>query len=299
MTHLKPESKATVFAYHAADGNILSLQVTRRCAVTLTDFVQEGLEGRRNVMTRSEEIQKAHYDEILAEYEAHYDDPCSQRYRDLFFHQPMFDGINLSGLKIIEAMCGSGTTTQYLLSHGAQVTGLDISSEAIDSFRKRWPQCEAVCASLTDSKLPAESFDGVVIVGGLHHLHPYLNEAMQEIHRILKPGGYLCFVEPHKGSLPDVVREQWYKRDKLFASNEEAIDLSALKQLFTGRFSFRKEIYSGNLGYLLVLNSMVFRIPLRFKPKYSPLLTHLEKYINSLQGKLLSCYVVCQWQKEA
>ncbi len=246
----------------------------------------------------SEQIQKLHYDRISHKYEAHYDDPCSQRYRDRFFHQPMFEGMNLSGLKVVEAMCGSGQTTHYLLTHGALVTGLDISKEAINSFLKRWPECQAVCASVLDSRLDSNSLDAVAIVGGLHHLHPHVNSAIDEFHRILKPGGRLCFVEPHKSSLPDLIRRQWYRYDHLFANNEEAIDLQAMKRRFASQFTFNEEKYLGSAAYLLVLNSMVFRIPLSLKPLYTPALMHLELLIGPFHGKLFSCVVACQWQKK-
>jgi SAM-dependent methyltransferase len=137
-----------------------------------------------------------------------------------------------------------------------------------------------------------------VIVGGLHHLHPNANAAIDEIHRILRPGGYLCFAEPHKGTFPDLIRRWWYKRDALFADNEDAIDLNEMKRKFTPRFIFNRERYLGNAAYLLVLNSMVFRIPLKLKPFYTPALLLLESLINPFQGKLFSCFVVCQWRKK-
>ncbi len=197
----------------------------------------------------AERIQRLHYDRIAIEYEAHYGDACSQRYRDRFFHQPMFKGVDLSGLQVIEAMCGSGHTTQYLISQGARVIGLDISDETIKSFNKRWPESQGVC-------------------------------------------------EPHKDSFPDLIRRWWYKRDPLFADNEEAIDLSEMKRRFASRFIFNRERYLGNAAYLLVLNSMVFRIPLKLKPFYTPPLLHLESIISPFQGRLLSCFVVCQWRKK-
>jgi SAM-dependent methyltransferase len=251
----------------------------------------------RGVFMNPEQLQKLHYDRIAQEYEAHYDDSNSQRYRDKFYHRTMFEGMNLTGMNVLEAMCGSGQTTQFLLSEGARVTGLDISNETISSFSRRWPQCNAICASLLDSGLESDSFDAVSIVGGLHHLPPYVESAIGEIHRILKPGGYLCFAEPHKGSLPDLFRQLWYKHDSLFASNEEAIDMTELKRVFASQFSFKRERYLGNVAYLLVLNSMVFRIPLRLKPVYSPALIHLESVLNLLQSKMTACLVVCQWQK--
>jgi 2-polyprenyl-3-methyl-5-hydroxy-6-metoxy-1,4-benzoquinol methylase len=89
----------------------------------------------------TEELQKVHYDRIGTEYESHYGDQCSRQYRERFINQPMFEGIELSGMNVLEAMCGSGQTTEYLLSKGAVVTGLDISPAEIDSFRGRWPDC--------------------------------------------------------------------------------------------------------------------------------------------------------------
>lgn len=242
-------------------------------------------------------LQKIHYDRIAASYEAHYSDESSQRYRARFIYDPMLAGLDLSGKRVLEAMCGSGQTTDYLLSKGAQVTGLDISPEEIAAFRRRWPACEAVAASMLDSGLPGDSFDAVVVVGGLHHLHPGMNEAVREIHRILKPGGHFCFAEPHSRALPDLVRRHWYRRDSLFASNEEAIDASELKDQFSAQFSFEKEQYLGNIGYLLILNSMVFRIPLRLKPYYAPALMRVEAAVQKMQGRLLSCFVVAQWRK--
>lgn len=246
----------------------------------------------------AERLQREHYDRIGHAYEQHYGDPCSLLYRDKFMCAPMFAGVELAGTKVLDAMCGSGQLTPYLLGQGASVTGLDISPEEIELFRKRWPTCEAVCSSVFDSGLEGESYDTIVVSGGLHHLHPSLNKAIAEFHRILKPGGHLCFAEPHAGSLPEFARKQWYKLDSLFADNEAGIDMKALRGEFSASFAFKSETYSGNLAYLLVLNSMVFRIPLSLKSYYSPALMALEPIINKVQGKLLSCFVVAQWQKK-
>jgi SAM-dependent methyltransferase len=258
----------------------------------VTDRIQS------DALIDSEQLQKAHYDRIAKEYEAHYNDACSQQYRVKFQYEPMFAGIELAGNRVLEAMCGSGHTTQYLLSKGAYVTGLDISPQEIKSFRQHWPKCDAICASALDSNLESSSFDCIVISGGLHHVHPHLNEVVREMHRILKPRGYFCFVEPHAGSLPDVIRKQWYKHDHLFANNEAAIDVKALKKEFASSFDFNFEKYLGSVGYLFVLNSMVFRIPLSLKPIYTPLMLKLESLFGKVQGELLSCVVVAQWQKK-
>jgi SAM-dependent methyltransferase len=242
--------------------------------------------------------QREHYNRIGAMFETHYDDPSTHLYRERFIDAPMLQGLDLQGARVLEAMCGSGFTTGALLRRGARVTGLDISEKMIDSFAQRWPQCENVCGSITRSGFPSASFDAVVIVGGLHHMHPDVDPAVDEIHRILKPGGAFCFLEPHVGSLPDVFRRFWYKRDAMFSDNEAAVDIEHLKRKYAGDFDFTHEVYGGNVGHLFIYNSMIFRIPLRWKPLYTPLVLRLEGWIGRLQGKRLACFVVCQWRKK-
>jgi SAM-dependent methyltransferase len=245
----------------------------------------------------SEQLQEDHYDQIAAHYEAHYSDACSLEYRRRFIYGPMFEGINLQGMKVLDAMCGSGQTTEYLLANEAEVIGLDISNQVIESFNARWSNCRAVRRSLLDSGLPSDSFDCVVVVGGLHHIQPNVSRAIEEVYRLLKPGGYFCFMEPHSGSLPNLVRRFWYKHDWFFSDNEAAIDTHALEDEFASHFKLNKVKYLGNFAFLLVLNSLIFRIPLRAKPLYSPFLLRIESFLNRLQGKTTSCFVVAQWQK--
>lgn len=248
--------------------------------------------------TRAEHAQQAHYDRIAEQYEAHYNDEHTRRYREHFIDPILLDGLDLRGRKVLEALCGSGMTTEALLKRGASVTGLDISDASIASFRHKWPDCEAVRRSILDSGLPDGSFSAVVIVSGLHHLHPHVEEAVREVHRLLEPGGTFCFFEPHLGSFPDWFRQRWYERDPLFVENEAAVDVDALKEAFSDRFAFIRETYGGNLAFLLVVNSLVFRIRQSWKRFYSSPLLWLESRIGALQGKRTSCFVICQWRKK-
>ncbi len=246
----------------------------------------------------AEEKQSKHQDRLAEEYERHYSDPLSMAYRLRFFNEPMMAGIVLRGQRVLDAMCGGGQMTDYLLSCGAKVTGLDISEEAIEHFRKKYPQAQAAVGSILDTGLEDDSYDCVTVVGGLHHVHPHVNAAIDEVYRILRPGGYFCFMEPHSGSVPDIVRRVWYRVDRhMFEDNEQAIDVAALQTQNADRFEFVITRYGGSIGYLLVLNSLVFRIPLGWKQHYSPLCLGLEAAIGKVQGPLFSCFVVGQWRK--
>ena len=244
-----------------------------------------------------EERQSVHYDEIATEYDRHYSDPTSEVYRAKFVNGPLTQGIDLEGRNVLEAMCGSGSTIAYLLSKGAKVTGLDISETLMTTFKQKWPQATALQGSILDTGLPDASFDCVVVVGGLHHVQPHVQGAVDEIYRILKPGGWFCFAEPHAQSLPDLIRNLWYRVDNLFERNEEALDLDAMMAANRGRFDFVTTKYSGSIAYLLVYNSMVFRIPVSWKRYYAPPLLALESALAPLVGKRLGTFVVCQWRK--
>jgi SAM-dependent methyltransferase len=243
--------------------------------------------------------QQAHYDEIGEAYEAHYSDESSNLYRRRFLYEPLSMGIDLRGRKVLDAMCGSGQTAEYLLSRGALAYGLDISAQVIDQFRAKLPTAVGVQGSILNSEFADEAFDAVFVTGGLHHVHPKVPEAVTEIHRILKPGGWLCFDEPHTGSFADVVRRFWYRHDRLFEENEAAVDIEDLMRRNAQRFDFVTTRYSGGPAYLLVLNSMVFRVPLAWKARYTRPLLWIERQLERVQGKRTSCFVLVQWRKRA
>ena len=248
---------------------------------------------------QAEAQQKQHYNRIAAQYEINYGDPDGVRYRETFLYPPMFAGLDLQGRNVLDALCGSGHACDYLLTQKqALVTGIDLSEEAIAKFKERWPHCQAVCSSIASSGLADRSFDAVVVIMGLHHLHPHLREALHEIHRILRKGGTLCFAEPHQDSLFSRLRTLWYRHDHFFADNEEPIDLRALKEEFRDGFDFKTEKYVGGIAYLLILNSMIFRVPLWLKRVYSPVVMRLETLFGSFHTRAFSLAVICQWQKK-
>lgn len=66
-------------------------------------------------MKSSEQNQKAHYNKISDAYAAHYGDKWSQKYRNKFINQSLVKDIELDGKLVLEGMCGSGETTDFLL----------------------------------------------------------------------------------------------------------------------------------------------------------------------------------------
>ena len=169
-----------------------------------------------------DDMQKQHYDLIAARYQRH-DDLWSRKYRRKFMYHPMVEGVELEGRSVLDAMCGSGQTTEFLLDAGARVIGIDISSEMIKTFKVRWPDCDAVCASFFDNGFGDNAFDCIVIVGGLHHLQPRVDDAVNEAYRILKPGGYLRSAEPNARSIANLFRRMPIKSTRCSKRMKEII----------------------------------------------------------------------------
>ena len=58
-----------------------------------------------------------------------------------------------------------------------------------------------------------------------------------------------------------------------------------------------RDNYLGNIGYLFVYNSLVFRVPLWVKEAYAPAMIRVERALSPFQSRRLSCFCVSQWQK--
>ena len=188
--------------------------------------------------------------------------------------------------------CAGGESTGYFLKQGAFVTGLDISENCCNIYKKRYPKCNIVCSSILDTQFSDSSFD-IIMTDSLHHLHPYVNQGMSEICRILKPGGYFCCWEPVSGSLIDLMRKIWYKMDKkYFMENEGSINIEKLIKFHKNQFEIINHIYGGNLAYVFVNLSMALRIPLKIIKLYAPSFITVENVLNRFQPKFFSCWVL-------
>jgi SAM-dependent methyltransferase len=249
-------------------------------------------------MKEDEVKQKELFDRIGDLYHLHYGDKYSLFYGDHFIHSYMFRGLTLTGMNVLDSACGGGESTRYLVSRGASVTGIDISENAILTFQKNFPQCKGIQGSVFDMPLPNGTFDCVAIFGGLHHMHPRIQDAVDEVFRVLRPGGYFCFFEPHAGSIPDLFRKIWYKADnKYFERNEGSVNVKELYQSNKDRFENRQTHYGGNVAFLLVYNSMIFRMPHFLKAVYSYPLMAVEWLTHPFENIYLSCFAACQWEK--
>jgi 2-polyprenyl-3-methyl-5-hydroxy-6-metoxy-1,4-benzoquinol methylase len=109
----------------------------------------------------------------------------------------MLTGHLRQGQKVLELGCGIGYFTRSLATYGAEITAIDISPDLLEVARRDCP-AENVSFELQNAYAMTyadKSFDSVVGSSVLHHLE--IDAALNEVHRVLKPGGSIYFTEPN------------------------------------------------------------------------------------------------------
>ncbi|HEY3343985.1 MAG TPA: class I SAM-dependent methyltransferase [Anaerolineaceae bacterium] len=96
--------------------------------------------------------------------------------------------------RILDLGCGAGRHVVYLAAQGFQMVGLDNSPTAL-SLTRDWLDrtglsARLVCADMTRPGFPSNSFDGLISIFVLYHNRlAAIRQTIEEIHRLLKPGG--------------------------------------------------------------------------------------------------------------
>lgn len=120
------------------------------------------------------------------------------------FRQLALEGLAIDpDTKVLDLCCGSGQTTQFLVDRSHNVIGLDASPLSIRRAQQNVPQAEYVEAFAEKIPFDSDSFDLVHTSAALHEMEPaQLRQILQEVYRILKPGGVFTLVDFHQPTNP-------------------------------------------------------------------------------------------------
>ena len=134
---------------------------------------------------------------------------------------------NFEKLKLLDVGCGAGFLSNSLATHGLQVTGLDVSADSL-AVAKKYDKTQTAEYILGDAyrlPFPEASFDIVTAMDFLEHVdNPQL--AIQEISRVLKPGGLFFFHTFNRNWLANIVIIQLVEKlVKNTPKNMHVIDL--------------------------------------------------------------------------
>ena len=117
---------------------------------------------------------------------------------------------DVSGKRLLDLGCGVGKHSVFFAKLGADVTAIDISPRGIENLKRRAAHNNVdVDARLMacPTTLPDHSFDLIFGVGIVHHVG--LDECLNEVRRLLKPGGRAVFFEPMGNSRSVEAAKKW------------------------------------------------------------------------------------------
>lgn len=145
-----------------------------------------------------------YFDEQVAAYERWYTTPLGQL-ADQVEKQAVFALLpDLAGRRVLDAGCGTGNFSLALACRGAKVVGLDRSAAMqLTARQKALNQGQNllwVRSNLSQLPFAEASFDGVTCILALD----FVNErqaALQELVRVLRPGGFLLLAILNRYSL--------------------------------------------------------------------------------------------------
>ena len=102
---------------------------------------------------------------------------------------------------VLDLGCGDGLNIALLKKMGIQnIIGVDISSYLLKLAQKNNLGVKFYLADAKKLPFKDQTFDIVLADSVFHHLLNY-PKSITEIKRVLKMGGYVCFVDPHKSFL--------------------------------------------------------------------------------------------------
>ncbi len=99
--------------------------------------------------------------------------------------------------RVLDVGCGRGVTLQAIARTGLECHGFDVNPHAVQGLDAGIHV--HVADSLADACLEDQSFDEVIIWHVLEHV-PDPRAMLQEVHRILRPGGVLVVAVPNAAS---------------------------------------------------------------------------------------------------
>jgi len=145
--------------------------------------------------------------------------------------QPIFDKFNIHSGKALDIGCGEGDKSCYLSSIGFEVTGIDISSNAIKTAKRRCKNVDFLEHDIRDiSSLGNNKYDLVLDLLTSHFLiNKDKKDFIQGCYKILKPNGYYI-LDTYTSGVNIATPES--EVEKLYSDSFEILQTKQRKSLY-------------------------------------------------------------------
>lgn len=118
--------------------------------------------------------------------------------------------VPLHDREVLDVGCGAAQMTERIAGDARRVVGIEVDEVQLEKNRGRqWPaglgfeRCGAEAMPFE-----AASFDGITLFKSLHHVPvAAMDQAFRELHRVLRPGGWVFISEPvYAGPFNEIMR---------------------------------------------------------------------------------------------
>lgn len=137
--------------------------------------------------------------------------------------------------RILDAGCGTGLVGEVLKDMGYQhIEAMDFSDDMLGEAEKKDVYCNAFQADMNTSlEVPDDTYDASICVGTFTYAHVG-PQAFEELARITKPGGYICF------TVRDGAYEKYGYRGKMLdLESEESWEL---QEMYNEHYLIKEEV---------------------------------------------------------
>lgn len=203
--------------------------------------------------------------------------------------------VPLAAQDIIELGCGAARLARELLARypATRVTGLEV--DAIQHARNLAAPAERlrfIAAGAQAIPLPDAQFDLALMLKSLHHVpQSIMDQALAEVHRVLRPGGHLYVSEPvFAGALNEITRlfnDEQAVRAAAQAALDRALATGAWAQVAERRFdmpahfadfaAFERRMLDVTFAERHLAGELRERVRARFEPHMGPGGAHFQR----------------------
>lgn len=99
--------------------------------------------------------------------------------------------------RILDGGCGHGSVVLSLTRAGYDAHGVDYARQTITAASNLYPDLKLSYGDVAALDAPDKSFHGYWSLGVIEHYYEGYNAIIKEMHRVLKPNGFLFITFPH------------------------------------------------------------------------------------------------------
>lgn len=190
------------------------------------------------------------YDKVGADYDNWYWSKGAQKLRQRLTERvlELVRAQTKGRSKILEVCCGTGHLVNELSKVG-KYTGLDFAPSMVAHCKKTYPKKKFVLGDAEDLPFKKNSFDVAICFWSFHHI-VYPEQALDEMRRVLKPGGLIVIATFKNVSLNFIARAADASSNKYWGYTTKRHSKKDMQKLMKRFKKVEVEIFPKGISFL-------------------------------------------------